>query len=134
MDYKICYLIDDDIDEQDIFEMALTELNNGVQLIYGNDSRTAVKKLKRENFIPDYIFIDINMPQLNGWECLQEIRKIPHLAHIPIAIYSTSIPPDHKARAGGAHVTAFIRKQPNIPDLIAVLRDFFHAHNQPAHL
>ncbi|MCD9015878.1 response regulator [Parachryseolinea silvisoli] len=134
MDYKICYLIDDDIDEQDIFEMALTELNNGVQLIYGNDSRTAVKKLKRENFIPDYIFIDINMPQLNGWECLQEIRKIPHLAHIPIAIYSTSIPPDHKARAGDAHVTAFIRKQPNIPDLIAVLRDFFHTHNQPTHL
>lgn len=134
MDYKICYLIDDDIDEQDIFEMALTELNNGVQLIYGNDSRTAVKKLKRENFIPDYIFIDINMPQLNGWECLQEIRKIPHLAHIPIAIYSTSIPPDHKARAGGAHVTAFIRKQPNIPDLIAVLRDFFHTHNQPTQL
>jgi CheY-like chemotaxis protein len=134
MEYKICYLIDDDIDEQDFFEMALTELNNGVQLIYGNDSRTAVKKLKRENFVPDYIFIDINMPQLNGWECLQEIRKIPHLAHIPIAIYSTSIPADHKVRAGGAHVTAFIRKQPNIPALVDVLRDFFHRQGKSAHV
>jgi len=68
MNTKIAYLIDDDPDEQDFFEEALKDLNRGIQLIYGNDSRDAVKKLKRGNFIPDFIFLDINMPQLSGIE------------------------------------------------------------------
>ena len=40
--------------------------------------------------LPDAIFLDLNMPQLNGKQCLAELKQTPSLRHIPIIIYSTT--------------------------------------------
>lgn len=128
MNTKIAYLIDDDPDEQDFFEEALKDMNRGIQLIYGSDSRDAVKKLKRGNFIPDFIFLDINMPRLNGWECMAQIQNLEHLTHTPIAIYSTTLPPTLPPEAGNVRVSEMIKKQASISDLKKVLNDFFDQH------
>ena len=40
--------------------------------------------------LPDYIFLDINMPRMNGRECLAELKKDIRLKNIPVIIYSTS--------------------------------------------
>lgn len=128
--YQICYLIDDDADEQDIFQEALTSLNNGIELIYGSDSRDAVKKLKRGNFVPDYIFIDVNMPSLNGWELLQEINKLNYLNHVPKVIYSTSSGLAEKSAQYGA--SGYIQKQSTVSALETKLHKFFEEHrHQP---
>jgi CheY-like chemotaxis protein len=131
MNTKIAYLIDDDPDEQDFFEEALKELNRGIQLIYGSDSRDAVKRLKRGNFIPDFIFLDINMPRLNGWDCMIQIKNLEHLSNTPIAIYSTSLP--HTVPPEAQRVVdkpEMIRKQSSISDLVKVLRTFFEQHDK----
>ncbi|HEY0047074.1 MAG TPA: response regulator, partial [Flavobacterium sp.] len=40
--------------------------------------------------LPDFIFLDLNMPEKGGKECLVEIRKHSKLKEIPVIIYSTS--------------------------------------------
>jgi len=42
------------------------------------------------SFIPDFIFIDINMPKMNGIQCLPEIKKLEHLRYSKIVMYSTT--------------------------------------------
>lgn len=87
----ICYLIDDDDDDQEIFSLALSNIDEAIDCVTASDGIEALAKLNREEqFKPDFIFLDLNMVRMNGRECLAEIRKIHRLDSIPVIIYSTS--------------------------------------------
>jgi DNA-binding response OmpR family regulator len=86
----ICMLIDDDSDDHEFFELALQELDIPVTCITANNGAEGLHRLSDESFVPDYIFLDLNMPLMNGKQCLAEIRKIDRLAVVPVIIYSTS--------------------------------------------
>ena|GEM_PF-130366 len=86
-----CFLIDDDEDDQEIFTLALGNVDEAIHCITANDGIEALHTLNLDNnFIPDFIFLDLNMVRMNGLECLVEIRKIQRLQNTPIIIYSTS--------------------------------------------
>ena len=63
-DLKTCFLIDDDIDDQEIFGLAIKEIDYSIQCTFANDGAEALQKLSTTalNFLPDYIFLDLNMP------------------------------------------------------------------------
>lgn len=112
-------MIDDDTDDQKIFALALEDLDFPVDCHYAQDGSKIIEQLKNESGLtPDFIFIDLNMPCMNGRQCLSEIRKIPRLMHTPVIIYSTSSQQKDidETRALGA--TAYISK----PTKISVLR------------
>jgi DNA-binding response OmpR family regulator len=50
----------------------------------------ALEALENAIILPDYIFLDVNMPMLNGRECLVQIRGIKAYAAIPVIMYTTS--------------------------------------------
>lgn len=125
MEHKICLLVDDDPDELIIFEEALRDLQRPVHVIFDNNSELAVKKLKRGNFVPDYIFLDINMPKVNGWECLIAIQDLPHLAHIPIVIYSTTPPATKPEKANALRISEMMTKAATVNELTRKLDLFF---------
>ncbi len=83
-------LADDDVDDRDFFSEALEETGLSIRLEMAEDGESLLKLLKSNGKQPDLIFLDLNMPNKNGRECLDEIRKSPDLKHIPIIIYSTS--------------------------------------------
>lgn len=119
-------LIDDDEDDQEIFSMAIKETDPHAQCVFANDGIYALEKLKADNsFMPNVIFIDINMPRMNGIQCLLEIKKLSRLQHIPTYIYSTS---DEKSivdeclRLGAS---GFIKKQITIGALQKQLLSVF---------
>lgn len=86
-----CFLIDDDPDDREIFALALEEADNSYRCVTALNGIDAIQKLSTDDtFIPDLIFLDLNMPIMNGKQCLNEIRKIPRLDPIPIIIYTTS--------------------------------------------
>jgi CheY-like chemotaxis protein len=87
---KTCLLIDDDIDDQEIFALALSKINFPFDCIFANNGLEALKSLDQKTILPDYIFLDLNMPRMNGKECLAELKKNERLRHIPVVIYSTS--------------------------------------------
>ena len=69
-------LIDDDEDDALFFSEALSELAPAMRLEYCITGVQAVDKLIHQQIErPDIIFMDLNMPALNGWECLREIKN-----------------------------------------------------------
>ena len=86
-----CFLIDDDIDDHEIFQIALQRVDQSIGFVAANDSVEGLRKLKEDHsFVPDYIFLDVNMPKMNGMQCLPEIKKLGHLKNVKIIMYSTS--------------------------------------------
>lgn len=83
------FLVDDDYDDRQLFSEALeaikmdyriTTFTNGVDLMANLiDSSTE---------LPNYIFLDLNMPLMNGEECLDDIRGELNFTNIRIVIYS----------------------------------------------
>ena len=89
-----CLLVDDDTDDQEIFHIALKELDRDINCRFAKDGIEGLKILNAvPAFLPDYIFLDLNMPRMNGIQCLTEIKKIDRLQGIPVFMYSTSSDP-----------------------------------------
>ena len=90
---KYIFLADDDADDCTFFEEALKDLGVEAQLTIVNDGvelMTTLNETVIEPPPPHVIFLDLNMPLKNGFECLDEIRQNPKLKEIPVVIFSTS--------------------------------------------
>jgi CheY-like chemotaxis protein len=81
-------LADDDPDDRELFTDAANNHNADVQSV--PNGVQLMKFLNQSNELPDFIFLDLNMPEKGGKECLQEIRQHERLKHLPVIIYSTS--------------------------------------------
>ena len=92
------FMIDDDADDREFFSFALAKTDYNVDYSTAKDGEDALKYLeKNKDFVPNFIFLNLNMPRVNGIECLAEMRKINRLKNVPIYIYSTSILDKDKA-------------------------------------
>jgi CheY-like chemotaxis protein len=131
MNERICFLIDDDIDDQEIFALALKQVGMHFTCLTASNGYEALEKLNTEQVSPDYIFLDLNMPRMNGKECLSEIRKIKHLNHIPLVIYSTSSSRSDIRDTRVLGATDFITKPFSVSELKEILVAFFIKYNEP---
>jgi CheY-like chemotaxis protein len=123
---KTCFLIDDDIDDQEIFTLVLKSVNPTITCITANDGIEAVAKLTtEETFNPDYIFLDLNMPRMDGKECLQEIKKIDRLKKVPIIIYSTSSEQNDVLATRAMGASGYLEKQSSVAELRNRLAHYF---------
>ena len=116
-----CLLIDDDTDDQEIFALAMGGMHIPIICHFANNGKHALEKLADESFIPDFIFLDLNMPRMNGRQCLIELKKIRRLDNTPIIIYSTCPLEQIAAETGDLGATGVIRKPNNIKELTELL-------------
>lgn len=93
-------LADDDKDDCFLFKEALEELPLSMHLTIVHDGEQLMKLLTREvgaqyvAHLPDVLFLDLNMPRKNGFECLCEIKENEKLQALPVIMFSTSFPRD----------------------------------------
>jgi CheY-like chemotaxis protein len=121
-------MADDDIDDQELFGIALNEIDKGIECIYVNDGIEALSILTDEKQpLPDCIFLDLNMPKMDGKECLQQIRKQPRCRHIPVVIFSTSSDSSDNIATTALGAAAFITKPPRTADLVRLLKELFQS-------
>jgi CheY-like chemotaxis protein len=88
---KKIFLAEDDADDRMFFEDVLKEVSINTNLVMADDGVELMSVL--EEAVPpppDIIFLDLNMPRKNGFECLKEIRQTDKLSKIPVIIFSTS--------------------------------------------
>ncbi len=103
---KSIFLADDDTDDCILFEDALREVCKDTKLQTANDGVELMDIL--EETVPpppDVIFLDLNMPLKNGFECLADIKRTHKLKDIPVVIFSTSAQEEaiEKVYEQGAH-------------------------------
>ena len=85
------FIADDDPDDVELFTEAVNEFDESIQCYSAMDGEEALKKLRAMlPALPDIIFLDLNMPRINGKQCLVEIKKTEKLNVVPVVIYSTS--------------------------------------------
>ena len=83
-------LADDDEDDRFFFQEALNELSIGTRLTAVHDGEQLMKLLtETASALPDVLFLDLNMPRKNGYECLREIKSSEQLKPLPVVILST---------------------------------------------
>jgi CheY-like chemotaxis protein len=117
-----CFLIEDDQDDQEIFVIALQKINAEIDCKVADNGVEGLKVLEDHSFLPDFIFIDINMPKMNGIECLAAIRKLDHLRSTKVIMYSTSADANITAQCKAAGADEVLIKPPLIRQLIALLQ------------
>lgn len=118
-------LADDDEDDRMLFYDAVTEINTNVQLNMVKDGEELMLFLSHSITLPEIIFLDLNMPCKNGFECLTEIRNNKALHDIFIIIYSTTGRPSEVEETFKNGANLFINKPNNFNDLLSILKSIF---------
>ncbi len=121
--HKNILMVDDDADDQLLFENALQEIDATIHCEIANNGIEALEKLK--TFVPDVVFLDLNMPMMNGMECLAAMKKNKQLAIIPVIIFTTTNDKVSIATTKEMGATAFFHKPIEFNKLRKKLLDLF---------
>lgn len=90
MDKKLILLADDDQEDAEIFKEALEDIDCNYTLVHAETGAGVFDLLQKQQLKPDLIFLDLNMPVMNGWQCLAKLKNSTLFASIPVIIYTTS--------------------------------------------
>lgn len=108
---KVVYLADDDADDREFFQDALSEIAVPTLLVVAEDGVELMTTLDERVPPPPYvIFLDLNMPRKNGLECLTDIRSIAKFKDIPVVIFSTTDNPDAIAKVQSLGANLYLHK------------------------
>ena len=117
-------LADDDHDDRKFFADALAKLNVPFKLSEFQFCKELLNEIKQKKPV-DIIFLDLNMPFLNGHECLREIRKDKTFDSIPVVIYTTSGNRKDIESTFLAGANIYIIKPNTFDEIVFLLEDIF---------
>lgn len=122
--FKSFFIADDDPDDLDFFIEAVKEVDPSIECHTARDGEEALLKLKKTlEVLPDIIFLDLNMPRINGKQCLIEIKKTKWLSEIPVIIYTTSSMQKDKEETNKLGASYFLTKPSDFKDLCKEIED-----------
>lgn len=121
MENKIFLIIDDDEDDRMFFRDALKKLVPSSVCMEAHGCADALKQLHKAEQLPDCIFLDINMPVLDGRECLEELKKELKLTHIRVIMYSTASSDKSIAEFISLGAAGYLNKPTDMNQLPAII-------------
>jgi CheY-like chemotaxis protein len=110
-------------------ETVLTLTKSALEKIYDVttvSSGKAALKLFFNGYVPRLVLLDLNMPEMGGWDTFIRIRDLSKLHNIPIAIYTTSEDPKDKAKAKEMNAVDFIKKPCKKEELLNRIGDILN--------
>jgi CheY-like chemotaxis protein len=117
--------VDDDQEDLDVFCEAVKGIDSGIELITANNGEEALDFLTRKVVVmPDFVFLDINMPKIDGRDCLQKIRRNKSTRHLSVIVYSTCVSKSDKQLFESLNAR-FLTKASSYEALTYSLREIF---------
>src|SRR5689334_11451956 len=121
---KTILLIDDDEEELYILNLALEQTGIDYYCVWANGCEQAMHVL--QEFRPDFIFLDINMPRLNGIDCLKKLKQLESLNNSVFVMYSTYFSEADRDKTMQLGANICMRKAANIKQLFKQLNNLFN--------
>ncbi len=115
------FLADDDDDDREIFEDIIHQVNGPINFFGLKNGTELILKLKET--LPDLIFLDLNMPGMDGRECLVEMKSNKQLEKLKVIICSTSASPEDISYAYNQGADLYIIKPNKFNQYFSVLKD-----------
>jgi CheY-like chemotaxis protein len=122
MHYSKVFLIEDDEDDQELFLMALRQINPSLDCTVLSGGNSALQALERNEVTPYLIFLDLNMPVMTGQQFLTELSKKDPDNQIPVVILSTSSDQATIDEVKDFGVRSFITKPNSLHELKNILQ------------
>ena len=117
-------LIDDDDDDNYFHQIVINEMNITEHIEVALNGEEALIFLKKENQIhPDIIFLDINMPKMNGWEFMEIYKELrtDQKANVVVMMLTTSENPEDRKRAELYHEIIGFNSKPLTDEALAAI-------------
>lgn len=114
-------LADDDDDDCLFFKDAIEEMHFSVCLKTVHNGEALMASLQQNHILPKILFLDLNMPLKNGFECLMEIKSIEQLKDLIVIIFTTASDPDTIQELYTHGANYFIQKPSSFSQLKSVL-------------
>jgi CheY-like chemotaxis protein len=119
---RIVVLIDDDQDDIDVLQEFIRIIDPSALCISFRSSEKAIETLSINSILPDYIFIDYNMPQMNGEQCLTKLRGQEKLNRTTFVMNSTHMPTDIAERLLSKGANRIFQKPYQVNSYIDILK------------
>jgi CheY-like chemotaxis protein len=132
---KCILLIDDDEATNFIHQRVIKKASFAEKVIVAKNGAEALEILnsKEDDFLPqpDVIFLDINMPVMDGWQFLQEYQKLhdDSKGKVILVMLTTSLNPDDKDRASSIPVVNGFKNKPLSESMLQAILDEYFADN-----
>lgn len=114
--YKIL-LIEDNPDDEYFFRKCISKFDQSLEIYVLRDGTEVINYFRelqdtsvRLFSKPDIIFMDLNLPSVNGFELLNDLKKRPVLNGVPIIILTSSINDEDATKSYLLHANGFIKK------------------------
>ena len=120
---KHILLIEDDLDDQDIFLSALGSLEVLIACETALSANEALERLRSEDISPDLIFLDLNLKGMHGFQFMNQVKLESRLKKIPIIILSDSSDPLDIETAKIAGARKYITKPDQLEDLVNLIAE-----------
>jgi CheY-like chemotaxis protein len=128
MKHKKILLVDDDPDDQFFFRDALNETASHLKCIVANNGVEALTLLEATDDTPSIIFLDLNMPMMNGFEFLQHMKANNNFKHIRVVIFTTSSNPADRKLSIELGAERFLSKTADFKLLKQTLSEILQDH------
>ena len=122
-------LAEDEPADAHLVKTALSENHILADLQHVFDGREVLEYLRRQGqrfaqaARPDLILLDLNMPRMDGRECLAALKQDPELADIPVVVLTTSEVERDVLSSYTLGAAGFITKPMDVVQFMAAIRD-----------
>ena len=133
-------IVDDNPGDVDLTKMALRDARIMNEVHTARDGAEAMRFLKRKGeyttaMRPDLVFLDLNMPKVDGYKVLEQMKADAELRKIPVIVMSGSSAEADLARCYDAQISAYLVKPSNLDDYFSAIRSikelWFHVVTLP---
>ncbi|HEY4151642.1 MAG TPA: response regulator [Chitinophagaceae bacterium] len=123
---SIVLYADDDPEDRELVIEAFDPYTHHVEVITFPEGKSLLEYLRRLPLhvqAPCLVILDINMPLVNGRECLQQLRQLDRFGSVPVVLFTTSSMP-HDREFARRHNAGFITKPTGITELERITEEF----------